>query len=59
MSVKSVLIEDQRIPGGSAEEIKEDYNLDVKFHEDGTLEVSGDSEDVENYIKDYSIIISE
>lgn len=59
MSRKSVLIEDLRIPGGSAEEIKEDYNLDVEFHEDGTLEVSGDAEDVDNYIKDYSIIISE
>lgn len=59
MSLKSVLIEDQRIPGGSAEEIKEDYNLDVKFHEDGTLEVSGDAEDVDNYIRDYSIIVSE
>ena len=59
MSIKSVLVDDSRIPGGSAKEIKEDYNLDVEFHEDGTFEVSGEAKDVDDYIRDYSIIVSE
>lgn len=58
-SVLFVLVDDSRIPGGSAKEIKEDYNLDVEFHEDGTFEVSGEAKDVDDYIRDYSIIPSE
>lgn len=59
MATKTVLFVDARIPGGSAKEIKEDYNLDVEFHGDGTLEVSGEAKDVDDYIRDYSIIPSE
>lgn len=59
MPNKSVLINDPRIPGGSAEEIKNDYNLEVEFHGDGTFKVSGETKDVDDYIRDYSIIVSE
>ena len=59
MPNKSVLIDDPRIPGGSAEEIKKDYNLEVEFHGDWTFKVSGEAKDVDDYIRDYSIIVSE
>ena len=62
MPNKSVLINDPRIPGGSAEEIKNDYNLEVEFHGDGAFKafkVSGETKDVDDYIRDYSIIVSE
>jgi hypothetical protein len=59
MSKKSVLVEDSRIPGGSVEEIKEVYNIEVEFLEDGTFKVSGDAKDVDDYINDYCIIVSE
>lgn len=59
MTTKTILVDDPRFPGGSKEEIKNDYNLDVTVYEDGTFEVSGSAEDVDAYVKDYSIIPAE
>ena len=49
-------VEDTRIPGGSAENIKEEYDLDATIHSDGTLTVRGQFEKIESYLEDYSII---
>ena len=47
------------MPGGSEEDIKRDYNLDVTVFDDGTFEVEGDVNDVDAYIDDYGIIVEE
>ena len=54
-----VFIDDARLPGGSAEEIKSDYDLDVSFFEDGTFNISGTRKNVDAYINDYGIICEE
>lgn len=59
MLTKSVLVDDPRFPGGSKEEIKKDYGLDVTVYDDGTFEVSGPVEDVDAYMEDYAIIPAE
>ncbi len=56
MTTKSVLVDDPRFPGGSKEEIKNDYGLDVTIYDDGTFEVSGPAEDVDAYLEDYAIV---
>jgi hypothetical protein len=59
MNKKTALINDPRMPGGSEEDIKRDYNLDVTVFDDGTFEVEGDVNDVDAYIDDYGIIVEE
>ena len=59
MSKISAFIGDTRMPGGSAESIKIDYDLDVHMYEDGTFQVEGAKEDVDAYLEDYGIFVDE
>jgi hypothetical protein len=59
MSRVSALIKDPRIPGGSPEEIEQDYDLEVSMNDDGTFLVEGSKENVDAYIDDYGIFVDE
>jgi hypothetical protein len=59
MARVSALIKDSRIPGGSPEEIEQDYGLEVDMNDDGTFSVEGDQKDVDSYIADYGIFVDE
>jgi hypothetical protein len=59
MSRVSALIRDSRIPGGSSEEIEQDYDLEVSMNDDGTFLVEGVKENVDSYIDDYGIFVDE
>ena len=48
MARVSALIKDSRIPGGSPEEIEQDYGLEVDMNDDGTFSVEGDQKDVDS-----------
>ena len=57
MSRVSALIKDPRIPGGSPEEIQQDYDLEVSMNHDETFLVEGSKENVDAYIEDYGIFV--
>lgn len=50
-------IEDRREPGGSDEEIKNDYSLEVKNRDNDGFDVIGAKEDIEAFVEEYGIII--
>ena len=52
-------IEDPRSPGGSDQEIKNDYNLEVLDRDEDGFEVEGTREDIQSFIDDYGIILTE
>lgn len=53
--VYSLYINDNRTPGGTADQILRDYNLDSLIHRDGTLDVVGLGSDLKGYLEDYNI----
>jgi hypothetical protein len=50
-----IYVNDDRTPGGTEEEILNDYNLEAFIYEDGTLSVEGTAEDLKGYLDDYGI----
>ena len=52
-------VDDKREPGGSDEEIKNDYNLDVKDRNSSGFSIVGAKEDIEAFIDDYGIILDD
>ena len=52
-------IEDSRSPGGSDQEIKNDYNLEVLDRDEDGFEVEGTMEDIQAFVDDYGIILTE
>jgi len=53
--VYAIYVNDNRTPGGTAEEILRDYNLEANIYEDGTLTVTGLGSDLKGYLEDYNI----
>ena len=53
----SVIIDDERIPGGTPEQILQDYYLKAEIVEDGTLKVTGAGQDIKQYLEDYGITL--
>lgn len=52
-------VDDKRKPGGSDNEIKNDYNLDVKDRNSSGFSIVGAKEDIEAFIDDYGIILDD
>jgi hypothetical protein len=52
--VYAIYVNDHRTPGGTAEEILRDYNLEAKIH-GVTLTVIGLGSDLKGYLEDYNI----
>jgi hypothetical protein len=52
--VYAIYVNDHRTPGGTAEEILRDYNLEAKIH-GVTLTVTGLGSDLKGYLEDYNI----
>jgi hypothetical protein len=53
--VYAIYVNDDRTPGGTAEEILRDYNLEANIYDDGTLTVTGLGSDLKGYLEDYNI----
>ena len=53
--VYDIYVKDDRTPGGTVEEILQDYNLEANIYDDGTLTVTGLGSDLKGYLGDYSI----
>jgi len=53
--VYAIYVNDNRTPGGTAEEILRDYNLEANIYNDGTLTVTGLGSDLKGYLEDYNI----
>jgi hypothetical protein len=52
--VYAIYVNDNRTPGGTAEEILRDYNLEAKIY-GVTLTVTGLGSDLKGYLEDYNI----
>lgn len=53
--VYDIYVKDDRTPGGTVEEILQDYNLEANIYNDGTLTVTGLGSDLKGYLGDYNI----
>lgn len=53
--VYDIYVKDDRTPGGTVEEILQDYNLEANIYDDGTLTVTGLGSDLKGYLGDYNI----
>lgn len=53
--IYSIYIDDNRTPGGTEEEIMEDWNLQAYIYDDGTLDVEGFGKDLKEYVDDYGM----
>lgn len=54
--LKTITVMDKRFPGGSKEEIYDDYGVVVTELGNGSFDVSGDEIDVDAYVEDYGIV---
>jgi hypothetical protein len=52
----TVHVEDDREPGGTDEEIKKDYNLEVANRANDGFDLIGTKKDIEDFVDEYSII---
>ena len=52
-------IDDSREPGGSDEEIKNDYDLEVRDRDDDGFDVVGSQEDIQAFVNDYGIFLQD
>jgi len=52
-------IDDSREPGGSDEEIKKDYDLEVRDRDGDGFDVVGSQEDIQAFVNDYGIFLQD